>query len=899
MSQTTGNLNASGFTFDILGFEKWPFVTLSYSFSKDEDKTNLNLHFDYDGSAYVSSAEKAVEDLTMFKNILYQLNWQYTTDEKPDEPVNVLQYFATCSITPAEKYNFSNDQTRGLIGFVSQIITSLEKVLSEPVGGESLFSTAMGINFPLDGELEPKDIFELDVSLHISRNNGDDKPAELYIKSILPLRITDFTERFENTFKADNNYLKLATGKSMINSNNAKQLWVVRIANTVDGPGIFYDIINESPVMLAPAPLSTTLFSGIVNIRSYVTRTGIDWLSEGQPVNLAGVDIHQWFQRLLSAIDEMLSPTQTQLIDTITKVSESDADKKLQPSDDLRNAKANLIAKMDNLLAPIINGQTGDMENAWQHLAGQLSTSLAYYGTVVQYKTVVSSSKTTGNFELAGSIISNANFDQANFSEAKINSQASGFTSFSVYAAQPCLQTYMPIDVSFKPSDLIFDYDADNKINLNFLTELPVKPLTANVPFILNGYPGASQISNQTCERTHPDSVDFSEVNFFDYNYQDNSRVSPQDILTTCIAINAENEIIVEPQQQSNELIDTLAQFENSYPTIKNELDTYLISVAADTKVDSREYLTVLNAWVTFTELVNKVAMALTVISNRNFDLNSNAAKTYSFQVRIAPVDPLTDNTLLMTVYSEKASLSNYPLPFVSVTGYKTIIHASSDEESNISRGYIFINDDEFPLLINDERPVFDIRISGFKGLQTLKLSNATYVTRNRYLLPNGDNGYQETNSRFVYQTTPSVARPIEPFLDWISNEFDLASLQTGKTSISSLFKLLFDNFSANAAETNYLLSSAFSYEYKPEGMDEMPWITLPIALMQDVDLNDENKNDVAERLESVVKTWQNVQRPPKSDSDRLHFDIKVFTSITPVKQLLNLPNIYLNLKSI
>ncbi|MEB0262689.1 MULTISPECIES: hypothetical protein [unclassified Mucilaginibacter] len=913
MSQFAGkpthNLE-TGYTFDILGYDQWPSVSIRYNFAIIDGNPNLQLHFKFDGSGYDAIGEKAVDDLTVFKNIYYQLNWQYTTDDKPDEAVNFLAHSASCSIL-SENLSFTDQQSNALKNFVSVIISWLEVVITPGEDGLPDSPSTMVLSLPITGEQEVKDIFELNVALNITRKNPDDVThAAQYSKIILPAKLLGehnaFAENFEAIFASADSKLKLATGLSAINSNNAQQLWVIRMADTAGAKGIYYDIIIDNPVAFAPMPLSTTLLSGDVKIREYISKAGINWNKQGHATTFENIDLDNWLQHFLTAIDDVLSPEKSEVINLITNTYDKIEQGKFAVINDLLIAKDAILEKLSDLLIQVIPGQDGNLSNARHHLKSQLNNSLAalYTGTAtMQFKTHVASADGTGDFELLGSIQPAVKSTDASFSNTGIKSDPEGFTSFTVFATSPAQQRYLPVNVNYKLENVLYTVNDSTVITLHFLIDpASVKPLSATVPLVLRSYPGPSQILSQLTEKMRPDSVKLTDVKLFNYQYHYNGHLNAQDVLETRVALNPVKNISIGlTRPRENTLLQSLAQFITSYTLIKAELDEYLPLVTAKTDINSDTYHVVTSALVTFSELVNSIKPVLSLPQTLTSRATIPTQAAYSFELAEGLVTLVTDPRLLITVSATKNEIGKYALPLVSLQGYTTKVHSTTTNETGSVTAYTFSDANGEALLVTDKYDLSEFTISGFDVLEVQQLATTTVLNRNKNLLPNSNGGYLETDSRLIYNIPQNSALPVEPFLDW-GTEFNLADLRTttANASIKEYVLLLLTQLFGNVSDTAYNISVNASYEYKLTPDDFMT-VTLPVFLVNDMEFEfATNKgNDVAGQFESTIKAWQEATQAEQGAGARFVFDISVFTSLRPNRAILRVQNIYLNLSDV
>ncbi|MET3980318.1 hypothetical protein ABIB62_002920 [Mucilaginibacter sp. UYP25] len=904
MSQLAGKPNTPGFVLNIIEPNQWPSVAVRYSFNTIDATPNLQFNFAFDGSQYDGAETEKIElDLATFKIINDQLNWQYTTDDAPDVSINTLQYWATCSIAPGEHLIFGTEQLRALKNYTSVIISWLELLLIPGEDGFPDSPSIMATSLPIEGEYETQDIFELNVTICVARTASNEK--QRFINILPDLTKTNqvtFAGNFENAFATGDSKLKLATGLSASNGNNANQLWVIRMADAADGKGIYYDVLNDNPVAFAPTPLSTSLFNGNVGIREYISKIGINWNDAGVNTTVEQIDPDKWLQMFLLGIDDVLSPANTAVIETITNTyNKIDRFSVLK---DLLDARSVIVEKLSELLIQVVPEQTGDLTNARQQLKDQLHNSMFnfYKGTAtIQFKTIVTVTNIIGSFELLGTVTPTGKSNDATFSNARIKNDTEGFMSFTVFANAPAEQGYLPVNVNYQLNSLLYTVNENTAVTLSLLIEPAAKPLSVNAPMVIRNYPIPAQIVNQIIDKTNPDPVKSEDAKTYNYNYEFNNHLIAQDVLETYITLNPANKNIIGLiRQPVNSLLESLAQFINSYSIIKADLDENLTLINDTTDIYTNAYSVAVSALTTFSELANHVKDALAINRNVTATTNPPIPKGYIFKLTAGPVSPVIDPRLIITVSATKNDIGKYPLPTISIDGYAMMLHQNMANETVVNASYTYLNANGEPLLISTEQGPLKVTVAGFDVLEVIKLSTATIISRNKNLLPDAQNGYFKTDERFVYSTPQNSFPPIEPSLDWSDTEINMANNDaiTYRASLKEHLLSMFNQLLSNVSQM-YSLSVAINYEYNLIEGDTVPMINMPVLLAQEMEFNAAGSAELAKHFEEALKNWQESTITEQTAGARFIFDVSIFTSLRLNRQLLHMQNIYLNLSDI
>jgi hypothetical protein len=882
-----------GYTFNIIGYDQWPSVSIKYAFKNIGPIPQLQLNFKFDTDSYLPQTDKtdtsdtevpawqqnAAHALVAFKNIQYQLNWLYVSDEKPDEQIRVIKHAATTTLCPAQPISFADEDLARLSKFVKTIINWLQRLTDSIATSIRPTRTPVmkPVLLPVTGTLEQKNIFEIGISLIISRIDADTNlQVSQASKAILPDIKTGvslkagqkaFAQNFETAFKTLGSWLKLSVGRG--NYNNATQLWAVRWADGDTGNGISYSVNPETATSFAPAPLSKNPISGSVNISPYTSGQGIDPNAAKTDLQFQHIDLDGWITIFLQSIDQVLAPATMDAVLTCVTLNTLQQPDRTNPLQEMLATKAAIAGQLVKMLAPVVTEQTGNLNDAIKYLTGQLNQGLEnfYEGTaIVQFNASVAANSGADIVNLYGKIASVSDKKSASFADALIPNTANSTVSFVVKAKKTQRQSYLPVSVTYQPTGLDYQFDEGIIIPLSFSIPPAAHStvLSANVPMVLRAYPQPPVVSNQTTEKTYADEVaTLQNVKLYDYIYQYNQPAAAQDIVETKLIINGAALPMVSGYGHPNNLFENLAQFIQVYPQITADLETSLPLINKETTVDSKAYQVALPALIAMAELTSKVKSAL---STTNATLNADELSpipetSYSFTIQLMPVKPVTDNRLLIQVTAKKSQPAPLSLPLMLIDGYDAVLFDTVENDTNISKSYIYVSAERGPMIFDGSLTNLptEIKFPGFDVLSAEKLNLVINETRNKNLLPNPNGGYYTTDERFIY-TLPqnNNIQEVIPALFWNNVEFDIASLNptTVKASLQDCLQLLFNNIFGNTNSVAYNTMVKVTYEYKVDDGDFLPGVSLPVLLIPAKPLSNTNKNDFAQYLYREVKIW-------------------------------------------
>lgn len=938
MNLSVNSGQKQGYTLDIIGYDQWPSVTIKYAFINIGPVPQLQLNYKFDATGYLPQTgipdtgdteievpawqQNAARALIAFKNIHYQLNWLFATDENPDEQQRVIKHAATTTLRPDQPISFADEDIARLSKFVKTIIKWLQRLTdSTATSIHPTRTPAMKpVLLPITDTLAQRNIFEIGVNLTISRIDADTSlQVSQAIKAILPdikagisLKAGQkaFAQSFETAFKTSGSQLKLAVGRG--DYNNATQLWAVRWADSDKGDGIYYNLSPDTATSFAPALLSKNLINGDVNVPAYISGQGIDRTISTVNTQYWQVDLDAWMATFLQCVDLALAPSTINAVITCATLNTLQQPDGINPLQEIMVTKTGIAAKLVKMLAPIVTEQTGNLDSAAQHLTNQLNYKLAnfYSGTaIVQFNASVLTNSGPELVNLYGKIMPAPATRSASFSEALIPNAAASSVSFTVKATNTRLQSYLPISVTYQPTGLDYKFDDGVIIPLSF--SIPPAGnstvLSANVPLVLRAYPQALSIVDQANEKTYADdAVNIKEVKLYNYIYRFSQPAVAQQTVETKLVINGISTLAASSYGDSTILFESLAQFITVYPQIATDLKASLPLINNETTVDSKAYKVALPALITLAELINKVKSALntTNATLKADQLSQNPVTNYGFTLKQGPVKPLTDNRLLIQVTANKGQSTQLALPLLLIDGYDAVLFDTVENDTSITKSYTYVSAGNKPLLFNGQLTQLSplIKITSLDILSAENITLLVNETRNKNLLPNPKGGYYTTDERFIYTIPQNSSIPtFTPGLFWDGVELDLQSINptAAKANLKDCLQLLFSKLFSSANGVTHNTAIKVSYEYKLSEGDFLPSISLPVLLLPETLIGITNKGDVAQDLYNGIKNWLDAATPGAIEP-RLYFEMDIFTSLKDSDiPLLTIDRLYFNLSDV
>jgi hypothetical protein len=953
-SDNDENLLKIGYTDKLLSINQWPNVEFFY----DINAGNLNVHLiykvhDFNNNNASYNQELKLQVKKTYEQIYLQLNQIDSTngshvdikilstlfDNEFDLPQpNRDELNAFLSAIYAKILDENADLTTYNVNEVFQDIgegnmkNTLEKTIAIPIS---------------DRAINPNQIFELEAEMNFIRKTDlvhtdfQDVDSVCCGKTHLPplletektnedgntkhfSTLTAFAQNFENSFATQN--LKIAAGINKDEINTAskfKDIWVVKM----DASNFGFDLTNSTPIYYAMKPFSTTLRTGDVEVKNYLTGTGIEKDEEGNNIltteTFTEVDMDAWMLQFLEAIDLFLSPKYTTgafLVDE-TKLEE------------LISAKNGIAEAIKDQLITVFEqhnsaGSGTALNEAREKLKQRLLVKLAdayKVNTVVQFP-VNKASTTIGGTnspQFYGSPTiekDNSNRDYA-FSTAKINLDGSpAHLTFLFSTKHIEEEPFVNFDLKFQISHLEHDFDEpiDGYTASSWLafvlppdTNLLKSLGNVDIPVVLRAYPAAPSLVNQMAQQSLIEDTQSQLANAtqWDYFVKYSQTAAGQDSIKSEIHLNVESGF-VPPQEMNSEVVfPALANFIKLYPQILTDLKATLPLVTKDNK-NSVNLVDAQKAVEAFVELVLEVCDCMTAEISAMSALLANNLDTVSFNFEIQESSSEND---ILNVRVEPLSIipssHSLPTPKIEIENYdiKTDIIAGTGEKNY---QYGKPDADEISLDWATAKSIKERRIH-LENLDILKYQN---VTSGIWLKRNEDLSEElTTNTEFIY-TTPRVNFPnkLVPMLDNrqpinIKTEVNPnGQLWELEEYLKAFFEKFFDK---GQGEDQQVVKLECSYGYRIQDNLDLPEIKLPILLApptifdipgnesvaNDFDIN--NAASFVSKLAASIQTWFDENQPSDANTnERFIFDVAVFSKIEESKlPIVRLRNVFLN----
>lgn len=624
----------------LMGMGEWPNTRASYIYDNTSGPS-LNLGLELNTLAYEgeSGQKQAAHDLKLYQRVYFQLNQTYGSDlpvKIPGVSGNAVTMSLSNSLFADPVTDLGNDADN-VRAYVADCVSYLYSV-ANPAGSSSLPpQPTASVSLPVDvNAIADGNIIELDVALSFHRNPLLTEPSVAALQNglsvssaVLPqadsdagVAFTKFAMALETLFDTNDWMLKTGEGLAKTTDDSAEgdqQLWAVRFGKSA-GKGIHFNI-GDTASYYAPKPVAKALESKIVEITDYST-------GEETAVNFDGVDLNQWFQAMLDALDLILSADYAPHIFILDEIDGFD-DPMSPPTGagdpgpslhSILNTKEQLADNISSTVLPVLSTSATDSstkaaagEKLRQQLLNQIGAAYRAGVTIVFGLSDVSGDSGDGPagpdslYGQPGGEISGTPLNQ-NYSltpariplgPSKDGQETVDPRLAFVFGSKTVLNTaYVPLDMSLKISHLEFDRSNVPGIEgyvesrwLSFVNgPLPydLGADTSNVPVVNRNLPTPPTVSGQTAQSTwqavHPitipptDPADLSKWNYsFTYLYQQGA----SDAVSYRIELNSSegSNQALDKAVQVADLFSTLAQFISSWPAILADMNKYLVQI--------------------------------------------------------------------------------------------------------------------------------------------------------------------------------------------------------------------------------------------------------------------------------------------------------------------------------
>jgi hypothetical protein len=938
----------------LIGLGGWTNTKASYSYDSSGGNA-LKLSFALNAAAYAGDTGKAQaqSDLKLYTRLYYQLHQDYSHVAVPVPWVsgNAVTMSVSNSLMNAAETTLDDTQADLVRGYVRACVLYLTAI----AGGEAAAAPAATVSVPVDiAQIAAGNIIEMDVALTLARNPLLVEPAVAALQDglsvsgvILPhadsdsnVAYTAFSTTFEQIFQTADWYLKVGEGLSRAGEDAAagtQQLWAVRFGKAA-GQGVYFTL-GAQPSYYAPKPVAKALQSGAVTITSYTT-------GESQTLHLDGVDLNQWFQSALDAIDQFLSADYAphafildRLDATLDPLKDGQLGKVLGAKDALASSISGTALPVLSTSATDASTQGAAAEKLRQQLLNQLGAAYRAGAAVVFGLTDVSGAsgadpagppnlygQPTGVVEGAPN---NQNFTLTPTRIPLGPVQQGAVTldprlAFVFISKNVAGQAYVPLTLDLQISHLEFDRATVRGIDgyvesrwLSFVTgpfPYALGDGAIDIPVINRNLPTPPTVSSQsaqqlTAQLPPPEASTLTQWGYaFEYLYQQ----AASDAISYTIEYNgsADSHSNAAGLDDSPDLLTALAQFITNYDAILRDLNLYLVGIDGKAP-DQAAFDGAMKAVTAFAAQTADIAAAYaaSLKPKAMFAAPAPERVIVKFQSTLDATDAGYARTNIVNITINDAAATwdaasgtiaagAIVLPAMVIAIEPETYTAKPVPQDQLPAGvtiaYLYSRQVDGVTDYLSEAQALGVagREISMSGLDALALQSgwaSVFVQRNLALFPIGDLGAISTNDAFLFQT-PEVrfANPIVPRLVYDSFSLDLMAGAAG--GLDALLTLFFQGLYAGGAGTGADVSMQGLYSYElVAGQPAIPRVRLPISLLTPSPsiVDPTVKPDFITPFATVVDDWRALNQPTTGGGARVEIELKVFGAVGDAKQPL------------
>jgi hypothetical protein len=938
----------------LIGLGGWSNTNASYNYDTSNGSA-LNLTFVINAAAYAGDTGKAQaqSDLGLYTKIYYQLHQDYSKVAAPVPGVtgNAVTMRVSNSLMADGETTLSDTQADIVRGYVKACVLYLAGIAA----GQPMVAPMATVSLPVDvAKIAAGNIIELDVALTLARNPLLVEPAVAALQdglsvsgAVLPhadsdanVAYTAFATTFEQIFQTADWYLKVGEGLSSAGEDAAagtQQLWAVRFGKAA-GKGVYFKL-GAQPSYYAPKPVAKALQSGAVTITSYDT-------GESQTLHLDGVDLNQWFQSTLDAIDQFLSADYAPhafILDKIDAVVDPLKDgqlgKVLATKESLANSISGAALPVLSTSATDASTQGAAAEKLRQQLLNQLGAAYRAGAVVVfgltdvsgasgpdpagppnlygQPTGVVDGAPNNQNFTLTPTRIPLGPVQEG---EATLDPRL----AFVFISKNVTGQAYVPLTLDLQISHLEFDRATvpgiDGYVESRWLAFVKgpfgyvLGDGIADIPVINRNLPTpptvAGQDARQLTDRNPP--ADASALGKWRYAFEYLYQQAASDAVSYTIEFNGSGDSGADPGPTSGapDLLTALAQFITNYDAILRDLNLYLAEIDGKAP-DQPVYDGAKKAVTAFASQTADIATAYAaslkpkaqVVGSEpqrvivKFQSTLDATNEGYARTNIVNVT-INDAAATWDPGSDTISAGGIVLPAMVIAIEPDTWAAQPVPQDQLPPGvaiaYLYSRqvDGATDYLPEDQALGIAGREVSMGPLDALALQSgwaSVFVQRNLALFPIGDLGKVRTNDAFLFQT-PEVrfANPIVPRLAYDS--FSLDAMQGATGGLDPLLTLFFAGLYAGDAGTSADVSMQGLYSYElVAAQPSIPRVRLPINLLtpSPSTVDPKVKPDFIAPFAKVVDDWRALNQPTTGGNARIEIELKVFGAVGDAKQPL------------
>lgn len=810
----------------IVAVSQWPSIALTYQFSGNGTVDPVfSLNFTFDISRYNTGDSKAKNNAAVDLITLLKLWFQLSHSSD-------MSMYYTMSLNGTKDLPLGTQQSIDFTdiqaNFIKPIIDYIYAIANAttPVNTPPATYDKISLAVPVASVAAYSYMLPLTVEVTMARKNNIDPDFQgtpgvaSASTSIQPYvqgggstaaSLINFANQFETAFNSPGTTLtfKIATATNLSTAASdpvaAPPIQVIRFDSTgKQGIGINYLQDNYKQTQayyFAPIPLATSLQNFSAGIVPYVSGTEFKPSGTSVTTNFASIDLDNWGEQFLEAVDKFLSPAYA------VPAFLLDNGISLQKVLDAKKMIAEAITGTVDYIINVPKGITSqanitNAQEKWlQQLLMQLSNAYTYTAAV-QTPVAVNSTWTGVNNDppvngapprlygkMKGTLAdAKNNPDQnAGLSAAKLPiangaswltymfESKNGLAPATSYAEMDFIITHLEWD--YESVQGIDGYLASSWLSIVVPQTLPTiftNTGSVEIPVPLKAYPSSPSVTAQAA--TYPsgrppksnDPVVTARSWDFQFSYQAPASAQDTSIMQLLLNITPPTRLKQLPGDNPLPLTldQALAQFINMYPLLVTDFDTYLVNVQSS---DDTNAAKAQNAVDAFVDILNIVGNAWHGWNQRNpykktlaKATSKDALKdvvpaqvTLNYTTEETSADELPDNPLIINLSPAQEGL----IPRINIPGYDTQPAEGQPKDPNTNvTSYTYIDSQTGLPLTYAKRNVVPIRNVVFRNLDVLNAQNAwagLQLKRNLDLLlvPGSVTQWQETNPDFVYQT--------------------------------------------------------------------------------------------------------------------------------------------------
>lgn len=969
------------YTDPIVAISQWPSVAVTYQFTGDGNSDPVfHMNFAFDITRYntgdATAKNNAAVDLVTWIKLWFQLS--HSAD---------IGMHYTMSLTGTQQSPQGQQQAIDIADMQANFIKPIIDYVAAIANGTTAPATPpsaynkISLAVPVNTVAAYSYLIPLNVAITIARKNNIDPDFSnvpgiaaattavqpfVQASSAPTASLVNFATQFETAFNNANASLtfKIASATNLSTASSdpvaSPPLQVIRFDSTgKQGIGITYlkDQYSQTQAYyFAPVPLATSLQNFTAAIIPYQSGVPFNPTTKGITTNFASIDLDNWGQQFLQAVDKFLSPAYA------VSAFLLDNGASLQQVLKAKKAIAEAITGTIDYIINIPKGVTSiaNVHNAqekWlQQLLMQLSNAYTYTAAVQTPVTINSTWNGENNDppvtgapprlygKMKGTLLTATNNPDQNsgLSAAKLPmangsswltymfESRNGLAPSTAFSAMDFAITHLEYD--YESVEGIDGYLASSWLSIVVSQTLPgtfVNTGGVEIPVPLKAFPSSPSVTQQSANYpslTPPKSVDpVAIARSWDYLFNYQAPSSSQDTTVMQLQLNVIPPTKAQPKAPGDvppppTLDQALAQFISMYPALNADLDTYLVNIQSAGDPNAAKALNAVNAFISILNIVatawagwnqinpykKQLVAALALESERNI---LPAQVTVNYTVEETSVDELPQNPLIITV---TPAVQGALIPMININGYTTTTkvtdYVTSYTYDDITTGK--------PLLYSDRNvePVRNVVISTLDVLNNQNAWAGLQLQRNLDLLlvPGSTTQWQQTNPYFVYQTPLVMFYTIYQPLFTLPNSYskspqnvpvDISQIPSpdGSTpaqrSLADQMTALFNALTKNVkdiTEISIKLECQYQYTIKNAGIP----VSVPVLLLPPYPLTiNDNGQACATKMSNALTLWLQTHMP-ESYLGQWKMDIQLFSSFGSNLPMLDI-EFYLNLSSV